>query len=269
MIDTHAHLYSEEFDADRDDTVKRAVEKGVSHIIIPSTSKDDFDAMMKLCNDYAEICFPAVGLHPTSVKDGYVDELAFVEKQLDSNRFVAVGEIGIDCYWSTDYIVQQRDAFEKQVKLAERHNLPVIIHARNSFDEIFSILDRIHNSNVRGVFHGFSGTREDYLKIREYGTFKTGIGGVITFKNSKLPQVMDIIPVTDIVLETDAPYLTPHPYRGQRNESSRIPIIAQKIAELKNISVEEVDQITSENAKTLFHLSPLLPSQQGRRLDTM
>jgi TatD DNase family protein len=253
MIDTHAHLYSEEFDADRDETVKRAIDNGVTQLIIPSTDMSDFDAMMKLCNDYQGICFPAVGLHPVSVKDDYKDELAFVEKQLDLNRFVAVGEIGIDCYWSVDYIVQQRDAFEKQIKLAEQHNLPVIIHARDSFAEIFSILDRIHNSNIKGVFHGFSGSRDDYLKIKEYGTFKIGIGGVVTFKNSKLPQVLDIIPITDTMLETDAPYLTPHPYRGKRNESSYIPLIAQKIAELKNISVEEVNQITSENARKIFN----------------
>jgi TatD DNase family protein len=255
MIDTHAHLYAEEFDLDRDAALKRAIEHGVAQFIIPSTEMNDFDAMMKLCRDYPSICFPAVGLHPTSADDNYERELAFVEKQLDSNRFVAVGEIGIDCYWSVDYIVQQRDAFEKQLKLAERHNLPVIIHARNSFAEIFSILDRIHNPNIKGVFHGFSGTRDDYLKIKEYGTFKIGVGGVITFKNSKLSHVLDIVPITDMLLETDAPYLTPHPYRGKRNESSYLPIIAQKIAELKNISVEEVDGITSENAKTMFLLS--------------
>ncbi|MDR2287397.1 MAG: TatD family hydrolase [Prevotellaceae bacterium] len=254
MIDTHTHLYSEEFDADRDEAVKRAIDNGVTQFIIPSTDMSNFDAMMKLCNDYPGICFPAVGLHPTSVKHDYGDELAFVEKQLDSNRFVAVGEIGIDCYWSMDYIAQQCDAFEKQVKLAEQRNLPVIIHARDSFAEIFSILDRIHNSNIRGVFHGFSGSRDDYLKIKKYGTFKIGIGGVVTFKNSKLPQVLDIISITDTMLETDAPYLTPHPYRGKRNESSYIPIIAQKIAELKNISIEEVNRITSENARKIFDI---------------
>jgi TatD DNase family protein len=254
MIDTHTHLYSGEFDTDRDETIKRAIENGVVQLVIPSTDMSDFDAMMKLCIDYPKICFPAVGLHPTSVRNDYENELDFVKKQLDANRFVAVGEIGIDCYWSVDYIVQQRDAFERQVKLAERHNLPIIIHARDSFAEIFSILDRIYNSNIKGVFHGFSGSREDYLKIREYGAFKIGIGGVITFKNSKLLQVLEIIPITDIVLETDAPYLTPHPYRGKRNESSYIPLIAQKIAELKNISIEEVDRITSENAKEMFNI---------------
>jgi TatD DNase family protein len=254
MIDTHTHLYSTEFDADRDGAIKRAVENNVSQLIVPSTDMSDFEAMMNLCRKYPTICFPAAGLHPTSVKHDYETELAFVERQLQSNTFVALGEIGIDCYWSMDCIVQQRDAFERQIKMAERHKLPIIIHARNSFAEIFSILDRIHNSTVKGVFHGFSGTRDDYLKIKEYDAFKIGVGGVITFKNSKLPQVLDIIPITDIVLETDAPYLTPHPYRGKRNESSYIPIIAKKIAELKNLSIEEVDKITTENAKTLFKL---------------
>jgi TatD DNase family protein len=254
MIDTHTHLYSEEFDADRNEVIKRAIENGVSQLVVPSTDMNDFDAMMNLCNSYPHICFPAVGLHPVSVKQDYVNELAFVEKQLGASKFVAVGEIGIDCYWSMDYIVQQRDAFEKQIIMAQQRSLPIIIHARNSFDEIFSILDRIHTSNTKGIFHGFSGTCEDYLKIKNYGTFKIGIGGVITFKNSKLSQILDIIPISDIMLETDAPYLTPHPYRGKRNESSYIPIIARKIAEIKNLSVEEVDEITSENAKLLFRL---------------
>jgi TatD DNase family protein len=252
MIDTHAHLYSEEFDTDRDEVVKRAVENGVTQLIIPSTDMNDYNSMMKLCNSYPAICFPAVGLHPTSVKDDYEQELDFVEKQLTLNKFVAVGEIGIDCYWSMDYIVQQRIAFEKQIKWAEQHNLPIIIHARDAFAEIFAILDRIHNPRIKGVFHGFSGTCEDYLKIKEYGTFKVGIGGVITFKNSKLPQVLDIIPIEDILLETDAPYLTPHPHRGKRNESSYIPLIAQKIADIKHLNVEEVAEITSRNATILF-----------------
>jgi TatD DNase family protein len=254
MIDTHAHLYLEEFDVDRDEVINRAVENGVSQLVIPSTDMNDFDAMMKLCSSYPHICFPAVGLHPVSVKQDYASELDFVEKQLDLSEFVAVGEIGIDCYWSTDYIVQQRDAFEKQIIMAQRRNLPVIIHARDSFAEIFSILDRIHTPNTKGIFHGFSGTREDYLKIKNYGTFKIGVGGVATFKNSNLPQILDIVPITDIVLETDAPYLTPHPYRGTRNESSYIPIIARRIAEIKNLSIEEVDEITSDNAKSLFRL---------------
>jgi TatD DNase family protein len=252
MIDTHTHLYSQEFEKDRDEVVRRAVENGVSRLVVPSTEMSDFDAMMKLCSDYPLICFPAVGLHPVSVGDGYENELAFVERQLEEYRFVAVGEIGIDCYWSTDCIAQQRDAFERQVRMAQQHSLPVIIHARNSFDEIFSILDRIHTQDTKGVFHGFSGTTEDYLKIKEYSTFKIGVGGVVTFKNSTLPTVIELIPITDIMLETDAPYLTPHPYRGKRNESSYIPIIARKIAELKNLSVEEVCKITSENAESLF-----------------
>jgi TatD DNase family protein len=252
MIDTHAHLYASEFDADRDEVIKRAVGNGVTQFIVPSTEMGDFDAMMKLCNDYPQICYPAVGLHPTSVRDDYENELAFVEQQLDENGFVAVGEIGIDCYWSMEYIVEQRDAFERQLKLAEWYNLPVIIHARDSFAEIFAILDRVHNPKTRGVFHGFSGTREDYFKIRDYGGFKIGVGGVVTFKNNKLQHVLESVPVTDIVLETDAPYLTPHPYRGKRNESAYIPIIAQKIAQLKDISVEEIDRITSENAMSIF-----------------
>jgi TatD DNase family protein len=252
MIDTHAHLYTEEFDSDRREVVTRAVECGVSRLVIPSTDMNDFEAMMTLCRDYPAICFPAAGLHPVSVNADYETELTFLEKQFEINRFVAVGEIGIDCYWSMDFIEQQRDAFERQIKLSERLRLPIIIHARNSFNEIFAILDRVHNSNIRGVFHGFSGGRDEYLKIKEYGGFKIGVGGALTFKNSKLPQTLEIIPIADIVLETDAPYLTPHPYRGRRNESAYIPIIAQKIAELKNLYLDEVDAITTANANELF-----------------
>ncbi|MDR1895677.1 MAG: TatD family hydrolase [Prevotellaceae bacterium] len=254
MIDTHAHLYSEQFSADCDDVIRKALESGVEYFVIPATDSETYEPMMKLCGAYPKICFPAIGLHPTSVGDNYADELKFVEKQLETNQFTAVGEIGIDCYWSLDNIVRQREAFEIQLKLAEHYHLPVIIHARESFREIFNILDRVHTDGLKGVFHSFTGTKEDYLKIKEYKTFKTGIGGVVTFKNSNLSQVVEMIPLTDIVLETDAPYLTPHPYRGKRNESAYIPIIARKIAEIKKLSIDEVDRITSENAKTLFNL---------------
>jgi TatD DNase family protein len=254
MIDTHTHLYSSEFDVDRDETIARAIENGVSQFIVPSTEMNDFEAMMNLCRKYSSICFPATGLHPVSVRHDYEMELSFVEAQLRSNTFVAVGEIGIDCYWSMDCIVQQRDAFERQVKMAERYGLPIIIHARDSFSEIFSILDRIYSPSIRGVFHGFSGSRSDYFKIREYGGFKIGVGGVITFKNSQLSHVLTIVPITDMVLETDAPYLTPHPYRGKRNESAYIPLIARKIAELKNLTLEEVDEISTLNAKEIFRI---------------
>ena len=255
MIDTHAHLYSKQFNDDRDEVIKRSVENGVNYLVIPAIEKKSFASLMELCNKYPGICFPTVGLHPTSVKDDYEQELAFVEEQLNQkNNFVAIGEIGIDCHWSLEHIVQQRDAFERQVKLAEQNGLPVIIHAREAFHEIFPILDRIHNPNVKGVFHSFAGTVEDYYKIKEYQTFKIGIGGVVTFKNSDLPNVVNIIPIEEIVLETDAPYLAPHPYRGKRNESSYIPLIAQKIAEIKNISIAKVDEITTNNAKELFNL---------------
>ncbi|MDR2425360.1 MAG: TatD family hydrolase [Prevotellaceae bacterium] len=252
MTDTHAHLYDEQFDADRDEMIQRAVANGVSAIVVPSTDSTNHNAMMQLCRRYPDICYPAVGLHPTSVNENWRNEIAEVEKCLKSDKYTALGEIGIDCYWSMDWIEQQREVFDYQLKLAENYGLPVIIHARNAFHEIFSILDRVHNERIKGVFHSFSGSCDDYFKIKEYGTFKIGIGGAITFKNSSLPQVVYRIPISDLVLETDAPYLTPHPYRGKRNESSYIPLIAQKIAAIKNLSIETVDEITSENARQLF-----------------
>ena len=254
MTDTHAHLYDEQFDADRDEVIQRAVENGVTAIIVPSTDSSNHDSMRQLCRRHPSVCYPALGLHPTSVDGNWQAELAAVESLLTEDKYAALGEIGIDCYWSMEWIEQQRAAFEYQLKLAAQCGLPVIIHARNSFDEIFAILDRIHNEKIRGVFHSFSGSYDDYLKIKEYGTFKIGIGGVVTFKNSTLPQVLERVPITDILLETDAPYLTPHPYRGKRNESSYIPLIANKIATVKNLSIETVDEITSENARILFGL---------------
>ncbi|MDR0559738.1 MAG: TatD family hydrolase [Prevotellaceae bacterium] len=254
MIDTHAHLYSEQFDGDRDEVIQRAIAANVTKFIVPSTDSDSFDSMKKLCDAYPDVCFPAAGLHPTSVKENFENELSFVEKRLSDGKFCAVGEIGVDCYWSTDFIEYQRIAFEYQINLAKKFDLPVIIHAREAFHEIFTILDRIFTPNIRGVFHSFSGTAADYFKIMEYGTFKIGVGGVVTFKNSNLPQIIESVPLTDIVLETDAPYLAPSPYRGKRNESSHIPLIAQKIAEIKKISLEDVDRITSETAQTLFVL---------------
>jgi TatD DNase family protein len=252
MIDTHAHLYAEQFDADCDEVIARAATKGVERFIIPAIEKASFEAMMNLCARYQGICFPCAGLHPTSIDAAYETELAFVEEIIDRHDFKAVGEIGIDCYWTMEYIEEQRIAFERQLKLASERNLPVIIHARKSFNVIFEILDKVRTEKTRGVFHSFTGTTADYKKIKSYGTFKIGIGGVVTFKNSKLPETLKNVPLTDVVLETDSPYLTPHPFRGTRNESSYLPFIAEKIAEINGVSVDYVDEITTNNAMELF-----------------
>lgn len=254
MIDTHTHLYAEQFDTDRDGVIAAAMQQGVCQFILPNIDRASFGSMMQLCSRYPSVCFPTLGLHPTSVGATVQDELAFVEEQISLHDFKAVGEIGIDCYWSLEYLEEQRHAFEMQVGLAAKRQLPIIIHARESFQEIFALLDRLHTGNCKGVFHSFTGTVDDYNKIRQYGTFKIGIGGVLTFKKSPLPEVVKHIPLTDIVLETDSPYLAPHPFRGKRNESAYLPLIAQKIAEIKGITLEEVDAVTTSNAKELFKI---------------
>ena len=252
MIDTHAHLYASQFDDDRDETIARARAKGVERFVIPAIDKSSFDAMMRLCLQHSSHCFPCIGLHPTSVDANYKAELSFVEETVDKYSFTAVGEIGIDRYWSTEYIEEQILSFKQQVCWANERGLPVIIHARESFKEIFDALDEVHTADTRGVFHSFTGTIDDYVKIKSYGGFKIGIGGVLTFKKSSLPEVLKEVPLTDIVLETDSPYLAPHPFRGKRNESSYLPLIAEKIAEIKAVSIEYVDEITSKNAMELF-----------------
>ena len=254
MIDTHAHLYAEQFDGDRDQVIARARSGGVEKFIIPAIDMASFESMMSLCAAYSDCCFPCIGLHPTSVEADCEEQLAFVESQLDKHRFVAVGEIGIDRYWPTDYAEQQITAFKQQIRWASERELPVIIHARESFEQIFAALDESFGANTRGVFHSFTGTAADYARIRAYGSFKIGLGGVLTFKKSHLPAVLKDIPLSDIVLETDAPYLAPHPFRGKRNESAYLPLVAAAIAEIKNVSIEEVDAHTSQNAVRTFGL---------------
>ena len=247
-------MYAEQFDDDRDETIARARAKGVERFVIPAIDKGTFEAMMRLCSRLHGVCFPCIGLHPASVAADYEDELAFVEEAVDKYDFKAVGEIGIDCYWPTEYAAEQRSAFKRQIKLASERDLPVIIHARESFDEIFEVLDRVRTPKTRGVFHSFTGTAAHYAKIKSYGTFKIGVNGVVTFKKSNLPEVLKDVPLTDIVLETDSPYLAPHPFRGKRNESAYLPFTAEKIAEIKNVSVTYVDEITTNNAVELFGL---------------
>ncbi len=254
FIDTHTHLFSEEFNADIDAVITNAQKAGVQQLILPAIDSSTFEAMMLLAEKFPTSCFPTIGLHPTSVKDNYEEELAFVKSKISSYPFVAIGEIGIDCYWSMEHIEQQRYVFREQLSMAVKHKLPVIIHARESFDEIFAILQDFEGKGLKGIFHGFSGTISDYLTINRFTGFKLGIGGVLTFKNAQLAKLVKDIDIADIVLETDAPYLTPAPYRGKRNESAYIPLIAQKLAEVKGITIDEVAEITTNNAKEVFIL---------------
>lgn len=259
MIDTHTHLQDSRFDEDRPWVVKRAREVGVTDMILPATEADGHQALLAVLSEYSDCCHGAMGVHPTTVNDNpdYEQELQLVAQMLESGRvgsgyrWLAVGEVGLDLYWSRDFLDQQIQALSFQLDLAVEYDLPVILHVRDAWDEIFEVLAP-YRGRVRGVFHSFSGTLEHWQRIQAFGDFLVGIGGPITYKKSVLPDVLAHIPIQAIVLETDAPYLPPVPYRGQRNESAYVPIIAQKIAEIKSLTVPEVDRVTSENARKLF-----------------
>jgi TatD DNase family protein len=252
FIDTHTHFYLPEFDADRDLYIARATNSGVEKMLMPNIDIHSIDAMMSAVERYKGKCFPMIGLHPTSVKDDYADQIDKMENIFPSHKFIAVGEIGIDLYWDKTYINEQIQAFKRQVGFAATHNLPVVIHVRESFPEVFSALEEL-SKNVTGIFHAFSGTPEDARKAINMG-FKLGVGGMITFKNSGLEKVLKSVTPHDIVLETDSPYLAPVPFRGKRNESAYLPIINKKISEIYGIAEKEMAEITYQNAVALFKL---------------
>ncbi|MCD6179277.1 MAG: TatD family hydrolase [Bacteroidales bacterium] len=254
FIDTHNHIYLAEFNQDRSTVIEEAISLGVEKFLLPNIDSFSIGSMLQLSKDYPDNCFPMMGLHPTSVKENVEEELAIVEKLLNENTFVAIGEIGIDLYWDKTFFSEQEEAFRFQVKLAKKYNLPIVIHSRDSFNELFNILDDIHTPELKGVFHCFTGSEEQAHKIvNDYG-FKLGIGGVLTFKNSGLSEQIKNIDLKHLILETDAPYLAPTPYRGKRNQPAYIPLIAKKLAEIKGISIDKVAEITTANAEELFNL---------------
>ncbi|MEA4976284.1 MAG: TatD family hydrolase [Paludibacter sp.] len=255
MIDTHAHLYAEEFDSDREAVIERAKAAGVTNIILPNIDSSSLDAMLKLEEHYPGYCHAAIGLHPTSVNADYQRELSLIESELKRRSYLAIGEIGIDLYWDKTYIKEQILAFQQQLKWALAYNKPVIIHVRNSFRETMQAMEPFKNSGLTGIFHSFGGTFEEATEIIEFGGFLLGINGILTFKNSMLGDVLKQIELRHIVLETDAPYLTPVPYRGKRNESAFLSYTAQKIALLQAIPYEAVVKQTTKNALNLFKLS--------------
>ncbi|MFH1004858.1 MAG: TatD family hydrolase [Bacteroidota bacterium] len=264
LTDTHTHLFLKEFNSDRTEIVQRAISVGVKKLFLPnidSTSISDLLSMEEQFSDYTTNCgkivFSMMGLHPCSVNEKYEEELKIVENWLGKKKFIAVGEIGMDYYHDKTFIAQQKDAFVKQIVLAKKYNLPIVIHQRECFDDLFSIVQEQNDENLKGIFHCFTGTIEQAQKIISLGGFKLGIGGVVTYKNSLLAEVLKQIDLKHIVLETDSPYLTPVPYRGKRNESSYLLIIAQKIAEIKKISVEEVAELTMQNANEIFLVDKL------------
>lgn len=257
MIDTHCHIFDAAFAADRSEAVARAQAAGVTLLLMPNVDSGTYADMMRIASLFPQVCLPMAGVHPTSITPENMEhELSFVRDALEKNppkTFVAIGEIGVDCYWSKAHVRQQQLAFEQQLRLAEQHGLPVVIHARSSFDEILEVL-RSARPNVKGVFHAFSGDVERYRDVKKLGDYKLGVGGMVTFKNSALPEVVRQAPLGDLLLETDAPYLAPTPFRGKRNESAHLTLIAQKIAEVKGLSVKEVADATTSNARRLFDL---------------
>lgn len=250
-IDTHTHLYSEEFKDDRTSIIMKAIDNGVHQLYLPNVDSTSIEGMLALEREFPNACLPMMGLHPCSVKENYQEELALVKQWLDKRPFVAIGEIGLDLYWDKTFAKEQEFAFMQQIDWALEFNYTIVIHCRNAFDEIYALLKSYHKL-PKAIFHCFSGNTEQAQQIVALGNFKLGIGGVVTFKNSGLDKVVEAIDLEHLVLETDAPYLAPIPYRGKRNESSYIPLVAQKIADIKQCTITEVAAVTTKNAEAIF-----------------
>jgi len=255
MIDTHSHIYSEEFDLDRVETIQRAKDAGIQYIILPNVDRNTLPRMLSLEAQYPGYCYSAIGLHPTSVSENYKTELALIDAELKRRNWIAVGEIGIDLYWDKTFLHEQIKVFKQQVEWALEYKLPVIIHVRNSFRETMDALIPYKNSGLTGVFHSFVGTIEEAREILSFGGFKLGINGIVTFKNSHLSQLISNIGLDNILLETDSPYLTPVPYRGKRNESCYLKYICDQISSVLGLSRLEIIAETSKNAKNIFNFN--------------
>lgn len=253
MIDTHTHIYMEEYDEDRDTVVNNALQNKVSHVVLPNVDADSIDRLHRCHNLYPEFTSTAMGLHPTSVDDNYETHLAAVKNDLFSGNHVAVGEIGLDLYWDKTFARQQEIVLTTQLNWALELNLPVILHVRKAYAETFKILSKFNNRGLRGVFHCFGGGVEEVKKAVSLGFF-IGIGGVLTYKNSTLPSVIENVKLENILLETDAPFLSPVPYRGKRNEPAYLANVAPVLSSIFNVDDEIVDKFTTENARTLFHI---------------
>ena len=251
LTDTHTHLYSDAFVEDRDLVIQKALDAGIERFFIPAIDSEYTDAMYELEKNYPKNIFLMMGLHPTSVKENYKEELNHVKEQFENRIFYAVGEIGIDLYWDKKTLDIQKIAFKEQIQLAKKYQLPIIIHCRDAFDEVFEVLESEKGNDLFGIFHCFTGTKEQAEQAISYN-MKLGIGGVVTFKNGKIDQFLKEISLEHIVLETDSPYLSPVPYRGKRNESSYLALICKKVAEVYGISESEVAKITTKNSKEVF-----------------
>ena len=251
FIDTHTHLYDEKFDLDRNEMIQKAIDAGVAKMYLPNCDSTTIEGMMAVEKAFPDHCFAMMGLHPCYVKENIADELKIVEQWLSQRKFAAVGEIGLDYYWDKTFVNEQKSAFRTQIEWSIQYNLPIVIHTRESTKDTIDIVKEYQSRGVRGVFHCFSGSLETAKQITDMG-FYLGMGGVLTYKNAGLQEVIKQVDLKHLVLETDAPYLTPVPHRGKRNESAYVQLVAQKLAELKEIDVEDVETVTTNNANTLF-----------------
>ena len=253
MIDTHTHLYSEEFDKDRAEMIARAKAAGVTRCFIPAIDSSYTERMFQLKNEYPDYVFLMNGLHPCNVKENYKEELTHVENLMPTHSFCAIGEIGIDLYWDKTFLKEQQEAFAWQIQLAKKHQLPIVIHCREAFEEVFEVLESEKGADLFGIFHCFSGREAQAHRAIGYG-LHLGIGGVVTFKNGNIDKFLRNIDLQHIVLETDSPYLAPVPYRGKRNESAYIVQVAEKLSDIYELPVDEIKRITTENATKIFKI---------------
>jgi TatD DNase family protein len=251
FVDTHCHLYVPEFNTDQDEMVQRAISSGVVKCFLPNIDADSVQPMLDLCNRFPDMCYPMIGLHPTSVKENFKEHLDLLNAYLANESVIGIGETGVDLYWDTTFRKEQIEAFEHQIDWAKSYGLPVIIHSRESLDLNIEIIRNQQDGNLRGIFHCFTGTREQAMQIYELG-FKAGIGGVITYKNSDLGEVVKTLPHELFVLETDSPYLTPVPHRGKRNEPAYLRFVADRLAEALQLSLADIARMTGINVEMVF-----------------
>lgn len=259
MIDTHSHMFDAAFDEDRAEALQRAVDAGVTRIMCPAIDSESHAVLIGMCNDWPGLCLPMMGLHPTSVNDNpdWPRELEIVEQYLAEppvERFYAIGEVGLDLHWSKDFLAEQTAVFERQIEMSLRYSLPLVIHTREAWPEMIAVLEKYTGTGINGVMHAFSGDMDDYRRIRAVGDFVFGVGGSSTYKKSSWPELLPHMDRAHIVLETDAPWLTPVPFRGKRNESSYIAYICDAVASILGITPEEADRITTANAERIFKL---------------
>ncbi|MCF8359475.1 MAG: TatD family hydrolase [Prolixibacteraceae bacterium] len=253
LIDTHAHIYSEEFNGESDEVIKRAIGNGVTKILLPNIDSSSIKKMLDLSEKYSKICYPMMGIHPTSVNDDFEEELEVIEYWLSRKKFIAIGEIGIDLYWDKTYREEQEYIFRRQLRLARSYDLPVSVHLRDSYEVVVENIQKEYFDGLKGVFHCFSGNEQQAQEVLSMG-FKIGIGGTVTFKNSNVDKVLSSLKPEDIVLETDAPYLSPVPLRGKRNESGNLVFILKKVADIFQMPEHEIAHITSQTATEVFNL---------------